>query len=145
MFRVKRSAFTLIELIVSLGIIALILSVAVTFQNRTVEEKLSVKKFVSDLEFLRNYSAVNNRRSYAVVYKGGSRYSLNKSVPGKVPERQEFFLKGDLKFRNHTIIEFSVSGAPAHTRTISITKNKEVCYVVTCDVASSQVRLYEKK
>ena len=69
MFRVKRSAFTLIELIVSLGIIALILSVAVTFQNRTVEEKLSVKKFVSDLEFLRNYSAPGGQYRILVQFK----------------------------------------------------------------------------
>lgn len=107
----KNKAFTLIELVISIGIILVLLSIGgLNFKIRDrVQAREQVKELALDLKFLKNYSQINNLRTSMTLNDQG--YSMKF---GKKSKEVKFNSLLKLESTNLREITFSKKGKPSY-------------------------------
>lgn len=109
----KNEAFTLIELVICIGIILLLLSIGgINFKIRDrVQAREQVKELALDLKFLKNYSQINNIRTSMDLSDEG--YSINF---GEKRKTVKFNSLVKLESTNLDKITFSRKGKPSYLK-----------------------------
>lgn len=107
----KNKAFTLIELVICIGIILLLFSIGgLNFKIRDrVQAREQIKELALDLKFLKNYSQINNIRTSLTLSDGG--YSINF---GEKEKTVKFNSLVKLESTNLDKITFSSKGKPSY-------------------------------
>lgn len=107
----KNKAFTLIELVISIGIILILLSIGgLNFKIRDrVQAREQLKELALDLKFLKNYSQINNIRTSMTLNENG--YSINF---GEKIKTVKFNSLVKLESTNLDKITFSKKGKPSY-------------------------------
>ncbi|KXB70787.1 type II secretion system protein [Peptoniphilus sp. DNF00840] len=107
----KNKAFTLIELVICIGIILLLFSIGgLNFKIRDrVQAREQIKELALDLKFLKNYSQINNIRTSLTLSDGG--YSINF---GEKEKTVKFNSLVKLESTNLDKITFSRKGKPSY-------------------------------
>lgn len=143
----KNKAFTLIELIISIGIILVLLSIGgLNFKIRDrVQAREQVKELALDLKFLKNYSQINNIRTSMDLSDEG--YSLNF---GEKTKTVKFNSLVKLESTNLEKITFSRKGKPSYLdeRSSAGTINFSVVnknYKITIQPVTGKVNFIEIK
>ena len=143
----KNKAFTLIELIISIGIILVLLSIGgLNFKIKDrVQAREQVKELALDLKFLKNYSQINNIRTSMDLSEEG--YSINF---GEKTKTVKFNSLVKLESTNLEKITFSRKGKPSYlnekssagTINFSVVNNK---YKITIQPVTGKVNFIEIK
>ncbi|MDU5806324.1 MAG: prepilin-type N-terminal cleavage/methylation domain-containing protein [Peptoniphilus harei] len=143
----KNKAFTLIELVISIGIILVLLSIGgLNFKIRDrVQAREQVKELALDLKFLKNYSQINNIRTSMDLSDEG--YSLNF---GEKTKTVKFNSLVKLESTNLEKITFSRKGKPSYLdeRSSAGTINFSVVnknYKITIQPVTGKVNFIEIK
>ncbi|KXA30381.1 prepilin-type cleavage/methylation protein [Peptoniphilus harei] len=143
----KNEAFTLIELVICIGIILLLLSIGgLNFKIRDrVQAREQVKELALDLKFLKNYSQINNIRTSMNLSDEG--YSINF---GDNTKTVKFNSLVNLESTNLEKITFSNKGKPSYleekssagTINFSVVNKK---YKITIQPVTGKVNFIEIK
>ena len=143
----KNKAFTLIELVISIGIILVLLSIGgLNFKIRDrIQAREQVKELALDLKFLKNYSQINNIRTSMDLSDEG--YSLNF---GEKTKTVKFNSLVKLESTNLEKITFSRKGKPSYLdeRSSAGTINFSVVnknYKITIQPVTGKVNFIEIK
>ena len=109
----KNKAFTLIELVISIGIILVLLSIAgLNFKIRDrVQAREQVKELALDLKFLKNYAQINNMRTSMTLNDQG--YSIKFDTKSKEVKFNSLL---KLESTNLSEITFSKKGKPSYIK-----------------------------
>ena len=143
----KNKAFTLIELVISIGIILVLLSIAgLNFKIRDrVQAREQVKELALDLKFLKNYAQINNMRTSMTLNDQG--YSIKFDEKSKEVKFNSLL---KLESTNLSEITFSKKGKPSYINDKSsagtiIFSIGDKRYKITIQPVTGKVNFYDYK
>lgn len=144
----KSKGFTLIELVVCIGILLILLSIANINLNvrDKIEAKEQIKTLALDIKQLKNYSQVNNCRTSIKINDNG--YTVNY---GKKSKSVKFNKLVKLESTNVRIINFTSEGKPSYIAkkysacTINYTINDKKTVKITIQPVTGKVSYYESE
>ncbi len=140
--KIKKSGYTLIELIIVMALIGLILSVSIPsisliFNNK---EKLELMEFIKDINYARSKAVMENDLYTLILYTEENKYIIfNK----KMIVKEKFFTQGiSIKSENlNSSITFYPTGTPNKAGKINLTNKKDKTITITITPATGKINL----
>lgn len=141
----KKNGFTLIEILVVLGIMATLLSIS--FLNLSLIDKIKerdmVRMMVRNLENVRSDAMTNKRDTRFEALNDKTYYSLVRNPEKTNEERERVELSEGWDFLGDAFIDFGNNGLLSSTITIKITNNKGKEIDFTVGVATARILVKE--
>ncbi|NLM06215.1 MAG: type II secretion system protein [Tissierellia bacterium] len=141
----KRNGFTLIEILVVLGLVAMLLTISIFNLSLIgkIEERDMVRLLVRDLENIRSDAMINKRATSFQAFNDNNFYTLIRNKGDVSQTSESVYLPEDWTFKGSSTIDFGNKGIISSTVTIAITDDKGKTIYFTVGVATARIIVKE--